>query len=50
MSRKALITGGAQGIGYASAEAMAEDGYEIILADIQREAVQDAVARLGGSG
>ena len=30
----ALITGGAQGIGYACAEAIAENGARIVLADI----------------
>lgn len=44
----ALITGGAQGIGYACAEAIAEDGAQIVLADIKREAVDAAAKRLGG--
>ena len=44
----ALITGGAQGIGYACAEALAEDGYRIVLADIQAEGVAEAAKRLGG--
>jgi glucose 1-dehydrogenase len=43
----ALITGGAQGIGYACAEAIAEMGARIVLADIQAEAVQAAADRLG---
>ena len=47
--RIALITGGAQGIGYACAEALAEDGCRIVLADI-KDSVQDAAARLGGIG
>lgn len=45
----ALITGGAQGIGYASAQALAEDGYYIVLADI-KESVHDAAKTLGGTG
>lgn len=45
----ALITGGAQGIGYACAEALAAEGARIILADIQ-DSVQEAAARLGGAG
>ena len=43
----ALITGGAQGIGYACAEAIAETGARIILADINATAVAAAAERLG---
>ena len=43
----ALITGGAQGIGYASAEALKEDGYRVILADIDADEVTQAAQRLG---
>ncbi len=43
----ALVTGGAQGIGYACAEALAEDGHFVVLADIQEEGVAEAAARLG---
>ncbi|MEO0818878.1 MAG: SDR family oxidoreductase [Pseudomonadota bacterium] len=43
----ALVTGAAQGIGYASAEALAEDGARLVLADINAEALADAAARLG---
>ncbi|MDE0524782.1 MAG: SDR family NAD(P)-dependent oxidoreductase [Boseongicola sp.] len=42
----ALVTGGAQGIGYACAEALANDGFRIILADIN-PSVKDAAMRLG---
>ncbi|CTQ31466.1 SDR family NAD(P)-dependent oxidoreductase [Jannaschia rubra] len=49
MDRIALITGGAQGIGYACAEALAEDGCRIVLADI-KDSVRDAAARLDGTG
>ena len=44
----ALVTGGAQGIGYACAEALIEDGHRIILADVDADGVVDAAARLGG--
>ena len=44
----ALITGGAQGIGYACAEAIAEDGARIVLADINADGAQAAAATLGG--
>lgn len=43
----ALITGGAQGIGYACAEALAEDGHLPVLADLDEAAVREAAARLG---
>lgn len=45
--RLALVTGGAQGIGYACGEALKEDGARVILADIQAEGVGEAAARLG---
>ncbi|MEL7183821.1 MAG: SDR family NAD(P)-dependent oxidoreductase [Pseudomonadota bacterium] len=47
--RIALVTGGAQGIGFACAEALAEDGYRIVLADI-KETVQAAAHKLDGTG
>ena len=42
----ALITGGAQGIGYASAVALIEEGFDIILADINGEGVAKAAKEL----
>ncbi|MCY4189740.1 MAG: SDR family NAD(P)-dependent oxidoreductase [Rhodospirillaceae bacterium] len=44
----ALITGAAQGIGFACAEALAEDGVRLILADINAEGVTAAADILGG--
>ncbi len=44
----ALITGGAQGIGFACAEALNADGYRLILADINADGVREAAERLGG--
>jgi glucose 1-dehydrogenase len=44
----ALITGGAQGIGFACAEAIAESGARIVLADINAEGVAAAAEKLGG--
>ncbi len=45
----ALVTGAAQGIGKACAEALAEDGYRVVLADVQ-DSVKDVAAALGGTG
>lgn len=44
----ALISGGAQGIGLACAEALAEDGFKVIVADI-KETVRAEAERLGGA-
>lgn len=46
----ALITGAAQGIGYACAKALSEDGYDVILSDINAEGVAEAAKTLGGTG
>lgn len=43
----ALVTGGAQGIGYACAEALAEDGAKLILCDINAQGVEAAAKKLG---
>lgn len=43
----ALITGAAQGIGLACAEALAEDGARLILADINGDGVAEAADKLG---
>lgn len=44
----ALVTGGARGIGYASAQALAEDGAQLVLADIDGDGVRTAAENLGG--
>lgn len=44
----ALVTGGAQGIGFAAAKALADDGARIVLVDINAEGLADAAKRLGG--
>lgn len=51
MSKKpiALVTGGAQGIGFACAEALHEDGFQIVLADI-KDSVTESAAKLDGTG
>jgi NAD(P)-dependent dehydrogenase (short-subunit alcohol dehydrogenase family) len=49
MDRIALVTGAAQGIGRACAEALAEDGLKVILADISEDVHATAEA-VGGVG
>ena len=44
---RALITGAAQGIGYACAEALKEDGYDVILSDINEDGLAEASEKLG---
>ncbi len=48
-SKIALVTGGAQGIGLACAEALLEDGHRIVLADIQADEVAKAADKLGNN-
>jgi 3-oxoacyl-[acyl-carrier protein] reductase len=45
--RTAVITGGAQGLGFAIAEAFAEAGANLVLGDMNGDAVEAAAARLG---
>jgi NAD(P)-dependent dehydrogenase (short-subunit alcohol dehydrogenase family) len=46
----AVITGGASGIGFATAQALAARGAKIVLADIEAAALDHAVATLSSSG
>ena len=46
----AVITGGASGIGFASAEALAREGAKLVLADIEAETLDAAVTKLRTSG
>ena len=48
--RVAFVTGGAQGIGLAIAEALAEAGAEVIIADLAPAALDAAVKQLGDKG
>jgi NAD(P)-dependent dehydrogenase (short-subunit alcohol dehydrogenase family) len=44
--RRALVTGGARGIGYACADALAEAGADIVIVDIEGEAAEAAARKL----
>jgi 2-dehydro-3-deoxy-L-rhamnonate dehydrogenase (NAD+) len=46
----AIITGGARGIGYATAEVLGRDGYGLVLADLDEAAGRDAAAKLEQAG
>lgn len=47
--RKALVTGGASGIGYAVAEALLAGGAQVAIGDIDRQAIHRAEARLSSA-
>lgn len=46
--RVAVVTGGARGIGFGTAQALAARGARLVLVDLHPEAVQSAAARLPG--
>lgn len=50
MTRVALITGGAQGLGLATAHRLGEDGFHVVVADIVADRAQAAVDRLTADG
>jgi len=47
--RRALVTGGASGIGFACAQALAQAGATVTIADLNEQAAQEAATSLGGS-
>jgi 3-oxoacyl-[acyl-carrier protein] reductase len=47
-NRVAVITGGAQGIGFAMAETFIREGARVVLGDLDLAATQDAADKLGG--
>ena len=48
--RVAVITGGASGIGLGMAKAFAAEGMKLVIADVERAALDSSVADLRGSG
>ncbi|MBW2528857.1 MAG: SDR family NAD(P)-dependent oxidoreductase [Deltaproteobacteria bacterium] len=48
--RSAIITGGASGIGRAMAEALAERGAAVVLADLQEDLAREVAASIRGRG
>jgi NAD(P)-dependent dehydrogenase (short-subunit alcohol dehydrogenase family) len=46
----AVVTGGASGMGRAFARRFAEEGMRVVLADVEREALDRAAAELGAAG
>ena len=50
VGKAAFVTGGASGIGLALSRALAEAGCKVMLADIEKTALDAALASLSGSG
>jgi 3-oxoacyl-[acyl-carrier protein] reductase len=45
--KNAIVVGGASGIGWASAQALAGDGYRVVIADLNLEGARNRAAALG---
>ncbi|CAH1690516.1 3-oxoacyl-(acyl-carrier-protein) reductase [Hyphomicrobiales bacterium] len=50
ITRVALVTGGAQGVGRAIARKLLEQGAEVVIADIQEEKAKEAAAEITADG
>lgn len=50
MTRVAIVTGGASGIGLAIAERLAADGNSVAIFDLNGEAAREAAAKIGSAG
>lgn len=50
LGRVAVVTGGAQGIGFGIAERLAQEGASIVIADIHAEGAKSAAARINAAG
>jgi len=48
--RRALVTGGASGIGFACVEALAEMGAYVVIADLQSDPIEAARTRMAAKG
>ncbi|MDP9165759.1 MAG: SDR family NAD(P)-dependent oxidoreductase, partial [Actinomycetota bacterium] len=45
--KTSIVVGGASGIGWASARALAADGYRVVIADVNLEGARNRAAELG---
>jgi NAD(P)-dependent dehydrogenase (short-subunit alcohol dehydrogenase family) len=50
MSRTALVTGGARGLGLAIGARLVRDGWAVVLGDLDEDAVSQAAAEVGATG
>lgn len=48
LGQTAVVTGGAQGLGYAIAERFIAEGARVVLGDLDVAATEEAAKRLGG--
>jgi NAD(P)-dependent dehydrogenase (short-subunit alcohol dehydrogenase family) len=48
--RRAFVTGGARGIGFAVAERFCEEGADLVLGDIRKDEAEEAAGRLRSAG